>query len=52
MSELCQKRTHALQQMALFDHLVGAGNDRPGHLDADSDDRARLEDIENTLLCD
>src|SRR5262249_33709827 len=28
MSALCQKRTHAVQQSTLFDHLVGASDER------------------------
>ena len=31
MSALCQKRTHAPQQKGLFDHFVGAGEERLGN---------------------
>jgi hypothetical protein len=32
MSALCQKQTFALQQICLFNHLVGAGEQRRGHV--------------------
>jgi hypothetical protein len=31
MSALCQKRTFALQELLLFDHLVGTGGQRQRH---------------------
>ena len=31
-SALCQKQTFALQQICLFNHLVGAGEQRRGHV--------------------
>ena len=33
-SALCQKATFALQQIFLFDHLVGAGEERRWHSNA------------------
>ena len=32
LSALCQKQTFALQQICLFNHLVGAGEQRRGHV--------------------
>jgi hypothetical protein len=32
---MCHKRTHAVQQGALFDHLVGAGEQRWRHVEAE-----------------
>jgi hypothetical protein len=35
MAESCHLQTHAMQQMGLFDHLVGAGEQRGRHLEAE-----------------
>src|SRR5215813_1833213 len=35
MSALCQKRTHALQQESLFDHVVGALPQEQRHVEAE-----------------
>src|SRR6516165_4669078 len=43
MSTLCQKRTHALQQKGLFDHLVGGSQTADGGYSGGNTDRPALQ---------